>query len=142
MGTTMIVGRLLGMVVAAVDMMIVGRRLDIKVDLMIEDRLDMEAVEAEDTTIEVLLQDIISVGDMMEVAVDTVVIGREEDHPVRRDVGDTDFIKRTIVKCIRCVITLYVLPPEYNERSKRTQARYPRAAILYHTIMSPFYLGG
>jgi hypothetical protein len=88
----MIVGRLLCMA-AAVDLMIVGHRLGIQVDLMTEDRLDMAVVEAEDTMIVVLHLGISSVGDMVVVATMMVhmeVIGKEEDHQVRQDVGDTD----------------------------------------------------
>ena len=74
------------------------------VDMMIEahQHLDMVAAVVADTMIEDLLLDIISVEDTV-VAVDTMIIrmiGREEDHLVHQDVGDTDtdFRERVIIK--------------------------------------------
>eukprot|EP00984_Skeletonema_dohrnii_P005648 scaffold1993_cov147-Skeletonema_dohrnii-CCMP3373.AAC.6 len=65
----------------------------------------------EDTMIVGLHLGIISVGDMAVVVVVTMmvdmeVIGREEDHPVRQDAGDTNNVQVNS-KCIRCVVIAY-----------------------------------
>ncbi|KAK1747522.1 hypothetical protein QTG54_001485 [Skeletonema marinoi] len=112
MDTTMIVDLLLVMAVVAVDMMIVVHLLDmvVAVDLMIVvHRLGM-AAGGEGTMIVGLHLGIISVGDMVVVVVVTMmvdmeVIGREEDHPVRQDVGGTNVQVNS--KCIRCVVIAY-----------------------------------
>ena len=100
MDTTMIVDLLLVMAVVAVDMMIVVHRLAmvVAVDLMIvAHHQDMVEAGAEDTMIVGLHLGIISVGDMVVVVVVTMmvdmeVIGREEDHLVRQDVGGTNWM--------------------------------------------------
>ena len=100
MDTTMIVDLLLVMAVVAVDIMIVVHRLAMveAVDLMIvAHHQDMVEAGAEDTMIVGLHLGIISVGDMVVVVVVTMmvdmeVIGREEDHLVRQDVGGTNWM--------------------------------------------------